>query len=156
MKIQHRFLRGTFSKILGIDVQVDICGGFMVGGHSTAELPLQVGDVPTVWVLVGGSVTSHYRNGGNGHSQFWARSHPCNTVRHLAQAQMVAQKGQAEKKFKNFFNFSSFESKELVMVVPVTAATSVCKENSNNNSTNRCLQAPGAAVLAFLAVPPSF
>lgn len=27
MKIQHRFLRGTFSKILGIDVQVDICGG---------------------------------------------------------------------------------------------------------------------------------
>lgn len=46
LKIQHRFLRGTFSKILGIDGQVDICGGFMVGGTPQLNSLSRLGKSP--------------------------------------------------------------------------------------------------------------
>lgn len=123
-------------------VQVDTCGRFSVGGHSTSEPPPYVWEIPYSVSFCGR--LSDYRIGENRCSLFWARVPLLQQQWGIWRKLRWWRKEDRQQKSFFFFNFSVIECRELFRVVPVIATTLVCG-NSSDKSTSHGIQAPGAS-----------
>lgn len=143
MKIQHRLLKGTFSKTRNRWYKWTFVRVFEWEGtpHLNPSLCLGNSLLSEFWwegerhrTIEMEKTDAHY----SGHG-----SHSCSSSEALGLSSDGGTKKTGSRKFF-FSNFGFNEYREFFMVVLVIAATSVCKVNSDK-STRRCVQAPGAS-----------